>query len=286
MLAPSSDLLRAGLAIEAQPGQAGDAVLSARPHQSGDWHGHLLCHRRGAVRRRRHFPDRGLLRRHHCAVSLGRNQLRPVSGVRRGRRLLVVIAAICAGVAAAEADARPPQFPSLASRLRVALNANPLRSVQIDAASDTAAAIRWHEPATPASGAPRNAAPRPRPVSTQECPGRPGRGSDCCWAGRPHDGGNRRAERPSDVPRAIRADRQPAPGRSDQRSWSSPRNAIFKPATPQPDRAPLPAGPQPRSQIRARTVAARTRPALAATRSKFPWAGWKDILWRTYAAHQ
>jgi hypothetical protein len=55
--------------------------------------------------------------------------------------LLLVIAAAC-GAAAASRLKRPPRhFPSLTSRLRVAVKANPLHPSQIDAARDTAAAI-------------------------------------------------------------------------------------------------------------------------------------------------
>jgi hypothetical protein len=60
--------------------------------------------------------------------------------------LLLLIAAICAAVAASQLKRRPPHFPSLTSRLRVALKANPLNSGQIEAVRDTAAAIsmtRW-----------------------------------------------------------------------------------------------------------------------------------------------
>ena len=55
--------------------------------------------------------------------------------------LLLLIAAICAGVAASQLKRRPPHFPSLTSRLRVALKANPVASDQIDAVRDTAAGI-------------------------------------------------------------------------------------------------------------------------------------------------
>lgn len=55
--------------------------------------------------------------------------------------LLTVIAAICAGVAAAKLRQPPPHFPSLTSRLRVAIKANPLQPNQIEAARDTAAAV-------------------------------------------------------------------------------------------------------------------------------------------------
>ena len=59
---------RAG--AETEPGQTGDAILSARPHQPGHRHRHILRGRRRAVCRRRHFPDRGAAGRRHRAVSL------------------------------------------------------------------------------------------------------------------------------------------------------------------------------------------------------------------------
>ncbi|WP_213288065.1 phage holin family protein [Bradyrhizobium sp. sGM-13] len=52
--------------------------------------------------------------------------------------LLAIIAAICAGLAAAKLRQRPPQFPSLTSRLRVAIKASPLEPDQIEATRDTA----------------------------------------------------------------------------------------------------------------------------------------------------
>ena len=55
--------------------------------------------------------------------------------------LLVTIAAICAGVAAARLRQPSPRFPTLTSRLRVAIKANPLQSDQIEAARDTAASV-------------------------------------------------------------------------------------------------------------------------------------------------
>jgi hypothetical protein len=68
--------------------------------------------------------------------------------------LLLVIAAICAGVAASRLKRPPPQFPSLTSRLRVAVKASPLGPDQIDAARDTAAVI-LSAPSSPATGARR-----------------------------------------------------------------------------------------------------------------------------------
>ena len=55
--------------------------------------------------------------------------------------LLVTIAAICAGVAAARLRQPSPHFPTLTSRLRVAIKSNPLEPEQIEAARDTAASI-------------------------------------------------------------------------------------------------------------------------------------------------
>jgi hypothetical protein len=55
--------------------------------------------------------------------------------------LLLVIAAICAALAARKLKRPPPHFPSLASRLRVAIKAGPLAPDQIESARDTAEAI-------------------------------------------------------------------------------------------------------------------------------------------------
>jgi hypothetical protein len=65
--------------------------------------------------------------------------------------LLLLIAAICAAVAASQLKRRPPHFPSLTSRLRVALKANPLNSGQIEAVRDSAAGIAM----TPSAAATR-----------------------------------------------------------------------------------------------------------------------------------
>lgn len=78
---------------------------------------------------------------------------------------LVVVAAICAGVAASRLKRPAPQFPSLASRLRVAINANPIKPARVEAATNTATAI-LREPATPESGASRaRRTSRPGPVA-------------------------------------------------------------------------------------------------------------------------
>src|SRR4030081_3498882 len=52
--------------------------------------------------------------------------------------LLLVIAAICAAIAASKLKPREPHFPSLTSRLRVAIKASPIKSGQIETARDTA----------------------------------------------------------------------------------------------------------------------------------------------------
>jgi hypothetical protein len=79
--------------------------------------------------------------------------------------LLLLIAAICAAAASSQLKRRPPHFPSLTSRLRVALKANPVASDQIEAVRDTAAGILM-TPAAPASRANR------RRMKTQRRPAR------------------------------------------------------------------------------------------------------------------
>ncbi|MFL6839523.1 MAG: phage holin family protein [Bradyrhizobium sp.] len=55
--------------------------------------------------------------------------------------LLLVLAAICAAFAAIKLRRPPRQFPSLASRLRVAVTASPISTGQIDEITDRAAAV-------------------------------------------------------------------------------------------------------------------------------------------------
>ncbi|MBT1510968.1 phage holin family protein [Bradyrhizobium sp. SRL28] len=68
--------------------------------------------------------------------------------------LLLAIAAICAGLATAKLRQPSPHFPSLTSRLRVAIKANPLQPDQIEAARDTAASVLL-APSAPPAGARR-----------------------------------------------------------------------------------------------------------------------------------
>jgi len=55
--------------------------------------------------------------------------------------LLLLIAAICAALAVSQLKRPPPRFPTLLSRLRVAIRSNPVKPDQIEAVRDTAAAI-------------------------------------------------------------------------------------------------------------------------------------------------
>jgi Putative Actinobacterial Holin-X, holin superfamily III len=73
--------------------------------------------------------------------------------------LLATIAAICAGLAAAKLRQRPPQFPSLTSRLRVAIKASPIEPDQIEAARDTARPILQASSAAPARSRARRRSP-------------------------------------------------------------------------------------------------------------------------------
>jgi hypothetical protein len=73
--------------------------------------------------------------------------------------LLVTIAAICAGVAAARLKQPSPHFPTLTSRLRVAIKSNPLEPGQIEAARDTAASILLTPSAPPSQVRSRRSRP-------------------------------------------------------------------------------------------------------------------------------
>jgi hypothetical protein len=73
--------------------------------------------------------------------------------------LLATIAAICAGVAAARLRQPPPHFPTLTSRLRVAIKSNPLAPNQIEAARDTAASVLLAPSAPPSQTRARRSRP-------------------------------------------------------------------------------------------------------------------------------
>jgi Putative Actinobacterial Holin-X, holin superfamily III len=77
--------------------------------------------------------------------------------------LLLVIAAICAALAAGKLKRPSPDFPSLGSRLRVALKASPITPDRIESAGNTAAAIsrRRSAPETEMNRGRRNVQPAP-----------------------------------------------------------------------------------------------------------------------------
>jgi hypothetical protein len=77
--------------------------------------------------------------------------------------LLLVIAAICAVLAAGKLKRPTPHFPSLTSRLRVAIKASPIKPGRIESAGNAAAAILRvpSAPVMPASRGQRSARPRP-----------------------------------------------------------------------------------------------------------------------------
>lgn len=141
MLAPPSGLLRTGLALKLS--QAKLATRSYIRDRTGQATGTLMSYAIAAGL----FAAAGIFAAAACLVGLialfrwieinyGMFQAFGAVGV-----LLLVIAALCAGLAAARLKRPPPHFPSLTSRLRVAIKANPVKSDQIDAVRDTAAAI-------------------------------------------------------------------------------------------------------------------------------------------------
>ena len=65
--------------------------------------------------------------------------------------LLLLVAAICAAMAASRLKRPPPHFPSLTSRLRVAIKAGPAQPNRVEAGHDTAEAI-LPAPSAPVAG--------------------------------------------------------------------------------------------------------------------------------------
>jgi Putative Actinobacterial Holin-X, holin superfamily III len=150
MLAPSSDLLRTGLALKLnQIKLATRSYLRDRTNQAtGTVNSYAIA--AGL------FAAAGIFLLAACMV--GVIALFRWIEIHYGRfpafgavgALMLVIAAICAGLAARTLKRPPPHFPSLASRLRVAIKANPIKSSQIEAVHDTAGAT-LHAPSTPRS---------------------------------------------------------------------------------------------------------------------------------------
>jgi len=164
MLAPSSSLLRAGLALKvSQVKLATRSYLRDRTSQAT---GTLGSYAVAAGL----FAAAGIFLVAACLVGAtalfrwiefeyGLFQAFGAVGA-----LLLVMAAICAAVAASKMKPRSRHFPTLSSRLRVAIKASPVRPDQIEAARDTATAI-LSAPSSPSRETRRerrNAVPRSR----------------------------------------------------------------------------------------------------------------------------
>jgi len=166
MLAPSSGLLRAGLAIKLnQIKMATRSYLRDRANQAT---ASVTSYAIAAGL----FAVAGIFLIAACFVGVtalfrwieinyGLFQAFGVVGA-----LLLVIAGTCAAVAAGKLKRPPPQFPSLSSRLRVAVKASPLGPDQIDAARHSAAAI-LSAPSSPATRTGRNR-PNGKPGLTRD----------------------------------------------------------------------------------------------------------------------
>ena len=139
MLAPSSDLLRAGLGLKLnQIKRATRSYVRDRTNQAT---GSVTSYAVAAGL----FAASGIFLIAACLVGLTalfrwvetRYGMFPAFGVIGA--LLLVIAIVCAALAAARLKRPPPRFPSLTSRLRVAITASPLRTAPTEAMQDTAA---------------------------------------------------------------------------------------------------------------------------------------------------
>jgi hypothetical protein len=155
MLAPSSNLLRAGLGLKVnQVKRATRSYLRDRTHQAT---GSVTSYAVAAGL----FAASGIFLIAACLVGLIalfrwveiRYGMFPAFGVVGA--LLLVIAMICAALAASRLKRPPPHFPSLTSRLRVAITANPLRRAPTEAMQDTAASLMPASAPTGHAGASR-----------------------------------------------------------------------------------------------------------------------------------
>lgn len=141
MLAPSGSLLRAGIGLKlSQIKTATRSYLRDRTHQAT---GTMTSYAVAAGL----FAAAGVFLIAACFV--GTIALYHWIAIHYGQfwafgaigALLLATAAICAGVAAAKLKRPPPHFPSLTSRLRVAIKSNPLKSNQVETARDNAASV-------------------------------------------------------------------------------------------------------------------------------------------------
>jgi hypothetical protein len=152
MLAPSGDLLRAGLGLKLnQVKRATQSYLRDRTHQAT---GTVTSYAAAAGL----FAAAGIFLIAACLV--GAAALFRWVEIKYGQfwafgavgGFLIVIAALSAALAASKLKPRTPHYPSLASRLRVAIHANPIRSGQIETARDTATAVPREPPSPVTSG--------------------------------------------------------------------------------------------------------------------------------------
>jgi hypothetical protein len=149
MLAPAGGLLRAGLGIKLdQVKRATRSYVRDRAQQATDG---VTSYTVAAGL----FAAAGVFLIAACLVGITalfrwieiKYGLFPAFGAVGG--LLLVISAICAGIAAARLKRRPREFPSLTSRLRVAIKASPLKLDQTDTVKDAAAAVLMASSAPP-----------------------------------------------------------------------------------------------------------------------------------------
>jgi hypothetical protein len=159
MLAPSSGLLRAGIELKLnQVKLATRSYLRDRTHQAT---GTMASYAIAAGL----FAAAGIFLIAACLVGMTalfrwiEIHYGPFWAFGAIGALLATIAAICAGLAAAKLRQKPPQFPSLTSRLRVAIKASPLEPDQIEATRDTARSVLQAPPAPPASSRGRRRPP-------------------------------------------------------------------------------------------------------------------------------
>ena len=159
MLAPSSDLLRAGIGLKlSQIKLATRSYLRDRTNQAT---GTMASYAIAAGL----FAAAAIFLIAACFV--GTVALYRWIAIHYGQfwgfgaigALLVTIAAICAGVAAARLRQPSPHFPTLTSRLRVAIKSNPLAPNQIEAARDTAASVLLAPSAPPSQARARRSRP-------------------------------------------------------------------------------------------------------------------------------
>jgi hypothetical protein len=152
MLAPSIDLLRAGIGLKlSQVKLATRSYLRDRTNQAT---GTMASYAIAAGL----FTAAGIFLIAACLV--GAMALFRWIAINYGQfwafgaigALLLAIAAICAAVAVTKLKQPSPHFPSLTSRLRVAIKANPLQPDQLEAARDTAASVLL-APSAPPAGA-------------------------------------------------------------------------------------------------------------------------------------